>query len=150
MNSTEIENFIETNSCLRGHFRGVFAINTLPRYVTIYPSAFIVNTEPMPLPGEHWILIIIYSKQNAIFFDSFGRPPSYYGFDGFLNRNSSHVQYINEQLQAKNSNYCGFYVLFVLIMLVCKQFTLTEVYSFFTSNVLYNDNFVHSFISRCW
>lgn len=53
MNSTQLLNMVKTDSCLRRFVKGVFASNTLPQMVTEFPSAFIVNTQPLPFPGEH-------------------------------------------------------------------------------------------------
>ena len=36
-------------------FRGVFAANRLPKRVSRYPSAYIVNTDPASKPGTHWV-----------------------------------------------------------------------------------------------
>ena len=148
MNTDELQSFIDTHSCLREYVRGVYAINTLPTYVTIYPSAFIVNTDPIPNPGKHWVLVIFHSPWKADYFDSFGRKPSYSGLGGFISKNSSSVHYVENQLQSKTSDYCGLYVLFVLIMILCKHISLDCIYSFFTNDVINNDHFVHNFISE--
>lgn len=51
MNSTQMLNIVRTDPCLRRYVKGVFASNTLPATVTQFPSAFIVNTQPLPFPG---------------------------------------------------------------------------------------------------
>jgi hypothetical protein len=53
--------------CLKRYVKGVFASNTLPQILTKYPSAFIVNTQPLPMPGEHWMTIITHSPSQADF-----------------------------------------------------------------------------------
>ena len=64
MNSKELEDFVKSNAYLRDFVKGVFAIDTLPQHVTQYPSAYIVNTDPMVLPGKQWILVILRIKPN--------------------------------------------------------------------------------------
>ena len=146
MNSVQLQNFIDHHPCLKKYVRGVYAINTLPEYVTIYPSAYIVNTDPIPLPGEHWVLIIIHSPYRSEFFDSLGHSAAYYGFHEFIHRNSTHVRCIEKQLQSNESDFCGLYVLFCLIMLFCNGFSLVEVYRTFTNDVKLNDHIVYNFM----
>ena len=148
MNTRQLENFIKSSPCLKTVVKGVFALNTLPHRVTQYPSAFIVNTDPIPLPGEHWVLIIIYSPWKAEFFDSLGRPPIHYGFDRFISKNSSQVYFMERQIQSKDSMYCGLYVLFFAIMRLCNHFSIDDVYSYFINNVTCNDYFVYTFMSQ--
>lgn len=78
MNSTQLLNMVKTDPCLRRFVKGVFASNTLPQMVTEFPSAFIVNTQPLPFPGEHWVALIVYSPLQAEFFDSLGKSPADY------------------------------------------------------------------------
>ena len=148
MNTEELENFLKSSPCLRSTVRGVFAFDTLPSRITRYPSAFIVNTEPIHLPGKHWIAIIIYSPWKAEFFDSLGHTPSHYGFDRFIFSNSFSVNSVNRQIQSKESDYCGLYVLFFLIMRVCNHLSLEDVYSHFINNVFCNDFFVYTLMSQ--
>lgn len=75
MNSSQLLNMVKSDPCLRQYVKGVFASNTLPQIITQYPSAFIVNTQPVPFPGEHWLALIIYSPAQAEFFDSLGKSP---------------------------------------------------------------------------
>ena len=148
MNSDELQNFVDYYPCLKNYVGGVYAINTLPQYVTSYPSFYIVNTDPIPLPGRHWILIIIHSPWKVDYFDSIGHGPGYYGFHRFIERNSSNVIFKEKQLQSFKSDVCGLYVLFVLIMILCNHYSLNDVYSFFTNDVYQNDRIVQSYMSR--
>ena len=81
MNSEQLLNIVKTDPCLNLRVKGVYASNTLPQFVTQYPSAFIINTQPLPLPGEHWIAIIVHSPLRAEFFDSLGHTPADYNQD---------------------------------------------------------------------
>lgn len=48
MNNIQLENIILKSNCLKKYVKGVNACNTLPENVTNFPSAFIVNTDPIP------------------------------------------------------------------------------------------------------
>ena len=78
MNSKQLLDLVHNEPILKRFVRGVYASNTVPEVVTRYPSAFIINTEPLPLPGEHWVAVIIHSSSEADFLDSLGKPPKNY------------------------------------------------------------------------
>lgn len=130
---------VKMDPCLRRYVKGVFASNTLPQIVTHYPSAFIVNTQPLPMPGEHWVSIIIRSPSQAEFFDSLGKSPADYNHDiqNFLKKNS-----VEMQLQPRNSDLCGLYVLVFLIARLCFKNSLNQVYALFSKDIQSNDVFV--------
>lgn len=149
MNSEQLLNIVKTDPCLNLRVKGVYASNTLPRFVTQYPSAFIINTQPLPLPGEHWIAIIVHSPLRAEFFDSLGHTPADYNQDiqNFLDKNSKRCYYKATRLQPRNSDLCGLYVLVFLIAKLCFKYSLNRVYALFSSNnIQSNDVFVRSFM----
>ena len=55
-----------------------------------YPKSFVVNTDPMELPGTHWIAIYFNEQKNGEFFDSYGKHLIHYNkhFLDFMNRNA--------------------------------------------------------------
>ena len=127
--------------------RGVYASNTLPKVVTRYPSAFIINTQPLPLPGEHWVAVIIHSSSEADFFDSLGKPPGEHPtIENFIHKNSEQCNVKSKRLQPSYSDLCGLYVLVFLISRLCLNMSLSQVYALFSNNIQNNDNFVHSFL----
>lgn len=75
MNSNKLLEFVHREPILNRFVKRVYASNTLPEVVTPYPSAFIINTQPLPFPGEHWVAVFIHSSSEADFFDSLGKPP---------------------------------------------------------------------------
>ena len=60
----------------------MFARDELPDLMHMQqPFALVFNTDPHDKPGQHWLAI--YGPSDGplkFFFDSFGMPPSYYGF----------------------------------------------------------------------
>jgi hypothetical protein len=148
MNSTELLNMVKMDPCLRRYVKGVYASNTLPQIVTQYPSAFIVNTQPLPMSGEHWVTIIIHSPSHAEFFDSLGKSPTDYNLDiqTFLNKNSEQCNFKSIRLQPRNSDLCGLYVLVFLILRLCFKNSFNHVYGLFSKDIQSNDDFVKRLI----
>ena len=58
------------------------------------------------------------------------------------------VQNVERQLQSKESDYCGLYVLFFLLMRLCKRLSLHDVYAHFIDNHVLNDYFVYHYMSQ--
>lgn len=148
MNSMQLLNLVKTDPCLRRYVKGVFASNTLPQIVTQYPSAFIVNTQPLPFPGEHWVALIMHSPTQAEFFDSLGKSPTDYSQDiqNFLKKNSVQYNFKSIQLQPRYSDLCGLYVLVFLIARLCFKNSLNQVYALFSKYIQFNDDFVKRFM----
>ena len=147
MNSKQLLDLVHNEPILKRFVKGVYASNTVPEVVTRYPSAFIINTEPLPLPGEHWIAVIIHSSSEADFFDSLGKPPkNYKEIENFIFKNSKYCNFRCKRLQPSYSDLCGLYVLVFLISRLCLKLSLSSVYALFSSSIQRNDNFVRSFI----
>lgn len=136
---------IQLNHALRsrtdlppGVFKGVFALNQLPFvYSLTKPFAFIVNTDPWPLEGKHWIALFCENDGKIEYFDSAGNPPSAVIWNRF--GTPSTVVYNPRQLQHSCSSVCGEYcLLFVYCRL--KSVSFQDFISCFKSpNRLLND-----------
>ena len=85
------------------NFLGVFALDTIPDLNSLStPFCFVSNTHPSSKPGEHWVAF--FNSTNSLeFFDSYGLPPSIYGFTLHPNSQS------HQTLQSLESNVCGQY-----------------------------------------
>lgn len=147
MNSTQLLKIVRTDPCLRRYVRGVFASNTLPSTVTQFPSAFIVNTQPLPFPGEHWVAFIVVNPFHVEVFDSLGKSPKGYHHDiqNFFEKNNLHCTFKTIQLQPYYSEWCGLYVLVYLVARLCFKYSLNHVYDLFP-NIHANDSFVIHFM----
>lgn len=77
------------------------------------PLLLICNTDPVWLPGKHWVVFYFPEKGLPEFFDSFGKRPETYAkdFQSFLIHNSKNGSYLMNtwQLQRNGSNVCGPY-----------------------------------------
>ena len=74
----------------KGSFAGVYACDQLSSIeINKYLRSFVVNTDPMELPGAHWLAIYFEEQMKGEFFDSYGKHPILYKkhFLDFMNRN---------------------------------------------------------------
>lgn len=113
MQENVVEKILRTDPKTSRIFLGVFARDELPDQPP-YPSCFILNTDPRSKPGQHW-LAVFYSKNGfCSFFDSYGKPPSFYRLESYISRTSLGWNSNERRLQG-NSSFCGFYsILFLL------------------------------------
>lgn len=147
MNSNQLLGFVHSKPILKRFVKRVYASNTLPDVVNGYPSAFIINTQPLPFPGEHWVAVIIHSSLEADYFDSLGKPPGHFKeIENFIYKNSTHCNFKCKQLQPSYSELCGLYVLVFLICRLCFRMSLSRLFTLFLSNIRVNDSFVQSFM----
>lgn len=135
--------------CITKSFKGVYSRNNLPNDSIQYPSIYIVNSDNVDGPGEHWVAIVLENKSHGIFFDSFGKEPCYYGdeLQHFFDTNVKQFQHMTRQVQSKTSNRCGFFVLTFLMLHVCFHCTLDCIKQFFDSDVNVNDRIVNNFVN---
>ena len=64
MNTFQLAQVLRKDPFTKGTFSGVYACNELTSIeINEYPKSFVVNTDPMELPGTHWIYTLtIYYK----------------------------------------------------------------------------------------
>lgn len=100
-------------------FMGVFSSNQLPKYS---PKSFglIVNYDTHNLPGSHWMAIISRDGEGY-YFDPFGYDPPL-NITSWLNHHFDNWSYNKRQVQAIDSNYCGYF---------CLHFLFSAKLSFF-------------------
>ena len=125
LNSIQLYKILSKDIYTRDCFRGVFAINTLPKK-SIYPSCLIVNTDPSNKPGSHWLAIYYNKDGESEFFDSYGINPKYYGIQNYLERTSSKWTQNKRQFQSFYSNLCGYFC-FLYLMAKCRGYSLDEI-----------------------
>ena len=79
MNTIQIASALEQDPKTSKMFCGVFPSNKLSQTIDKYPCGLVANTDPSARPGVHWVSILMTSRQNAEWFDSYGKPPEFYG-----------------------------------------------------------------------
>jgi hypothetical protein len=119
-------------------FKGVFPRDKLP-FIHTYPASLIVNTHTSEYPGEHWLAIFIDKSKHCEFFDSFGFPFKFYGFEKYITRFSLSSSSNLSQIQNLDSNACGYYCIY-FILLKSRGFSIEQINSLFSqSNFILND-----------
>ena len=117
MNNREVAAVLMRDHRARRVFRGVYPRNKLPHFVdTRRPSAFVINTDQAPGPGEHWVAVWFDGRGKAEYFDSFGLPPLHPDIESFISRHSQSYLYNPRLLQDLSSSMCGVYVLYYIFM----------------------------------
>jgi len=129
MDNYQLSNLMRRSPC-SDCFLGVFARDTLPDLQDVsYPIALIVNSDKISEPGTHWLAIHAKSADQVVFFDSFGKPPLFYGIeiDMYLNKYFNGQYRENRiQVQAMSSDMCGLFCVFFLYNM-CAGLTLPEI-----------------------
>ena len=152
MNTEQLKGMLNRYKCLRNTLIDITAINTLPKDVpSIYPQLYIVNTDPLPNPGKHWVCVILYNYDKADYFDSLGRTAEYYGDDlqNSLQRNSQNHSFMQRRLQSVKSDVCGIYVVYFAVMSLCLYVPMRDVFDGFHANDFeQNDRFICMFFFR--
>ena len=77
-----------------------------------------------------------FTKEGGYFFDLFGRPPSYFEFEEFINENCATWMYHDVELQS--SNACGYHVIAFCLSRI-NNMTHYDYISMFSDNLTLND-----------
>lgn len=111
-------------------------------YVYERPTILVCNTNPSwEKKGGHWLAICLESDYRGFFFDSFGRHPSLFGFEQFMNDNCAEWEYNDLPLQSVWSSVCGHHVV-AFVKSVMHGMSYAEHVSIFTDNLALNDRIV--------
>ena len=128
----------------RRQYGAVCAANELPSIVYRRPSIFIVNTDPAPEPGQHWICMYV-GDTDSEFFDPMADPPQE-EFRNFLTSNSESGYLLNtRQLQAFESDTCGHFSLYFAFYRA-RNIPMEYIVQSFTPDYAYNDWLVRQFV----
>lgn len=134
LTTTQIEKIMTQDPISSRTFRGVFPVDLLPFELLPRPSSLIANLDPHYEKGSHWIAIHLPQDGMAIYFDSFGFPPTSIEILSFLKRNSPNGFLYNPyQYQSPNSLVCGYWCI-LAISLLNRGFTLYDIHSIFIPN----------------
>lgn len=136
LTTVDINHLIEPFEKL-GIFKGVFACDNLPNFITL-PAAFVINLSKKNSNGSHWVGLFIDCEGFAEYFDSFGFPPLEKNIAYYIRRHSQKMRYNKKQLQHLVSNKCGKNViLFILCKMYNKNFD--EILARFSNNLGVNE-----------
>lgn len=146
MNTYQLQCVIDCDANMKRKIIGVYAADEIPKENHTLPYGFIVNTDPINLPGRHWIACFITDKNILETFDSYGNSPDM--LSPFIKRymktfKQTHIN--TKKLQSSETTVCGQYCLFYLICR-CRGYTMQEIINNFNNNYHTNDQFVYNFI----
>lgn len=122
----------------RRRYFGTFPSNMLPRSLPS-PGFLIVNLDPFPGSGSHWVAISKIDTETLCYFDSAGQPPPRGPIASFLNKQTGKAEYTNVQLQADSSNTCGMWSALFGLYHCCKNVPLGKFVKMFGTNLLQNE-----------
>lgn len=142
--TNQILDMMKNDDCLKPYFKGVFPSDLIPSAILL-PMGFIVNVDGSTQPGSHWLSIFIDRSGAGYFFDSFGQRPFVYNMADYMNDNCNKWQYNEKQYQNVLSTACGYYAMFVQILL-CHGIEMGMIAKYFTNSTHENDLFVTDFI----
>ncbi len=149
MYASQLEELINKDTQMRRIFGGIYSRDNVPLLSKIsHDMAFIVNASDSGSAGTHWLLGYIKpSSKHFIWFDSFGKKPSFYGkkFASWLKPLKGYKIEINVKVvQASNSHYCGLFVLYVMYFL-SRGVGMYRIMQKFSKHLLGNDRIVSRF-----
>ena len=137
MDGNEIFKVVTKDQCLHDQFRGIFARDQVPR--CLMPGFFVWNTDLYSGGGVHWVCAYVSDTHKVEFFDSFGQPLQFYGWNIL-----KEVQYNEKPLQSSDSEVCGMYCLFYLYFR-CRGLSMDSIIANFGENTRINDKYVLDF-----
>ena len=150
MNTFQLAQVLTKDPFVKGSFAGVYACDHLS-YIEInkYPKSFLVNTDPMELPGTHWITTSFNEQMKEEFFDSYGKHLVNYNkhFSDLINRNAVEWGHNKIQLQSAFSTVCGQYCIYFLYHR-CRKRSMSSIVNSFVSDKLHNYQLVYDFVRR--
>ena len=143
LSTNQIDDLLKTDS----NFKGTFPCDQIPHSAENEHS-YVINTDPMGLPGSHWCALVIRGN-NAYFFDSFGRFYNNQSFPVIFRENlrkicfDKKVVFQNKVLQGFHSNTCGEYCVY-FIKQMSKHVNFNTIFRDFTQNLKANDKKIMS------
>lgn len=147
MDNFQLESILSRDTYVGPYFRGVYSRDTLPVKSRIKSKrAYIVNTDPSDLPGEHWIAIYIDEYGRGLYFDSSGVMPLHREFYEFMNRSTTSWTFNHTKLQGNHTLVCGAYCVYILLNLFRNK-SLQTILSAFDNNYDDNDVQIYDFIT---
>lgn len=136
MDEKEIADLLDNLPC----FLGVYARDELPKKITKWPTALVVNTDPRSRPGEHWVAFFMRDKDTIEYFDPYGIRPLYIEYFDFIKRNCKRWYYneLHFQPTIPLSVACGLYCT-LYIRIRCNGISFNDFIRLFAKNIKFND-----------
>ena len=146
MESHQLEKAIHFDPCLSTlRHTAILAADELSLVET--PGAYIVNTDPRNLPGQHWIALYVSANGTIEVFDPLGYHPRRYLFlENYLR--GRRFTYNGKRWQQRGTSTCGQHCLFYLYH-ICRGWTLSQLNHFYwNSDLNRNERLVVRFVGH--
>ena len=147
MQGFELNKFLENYPILKPHYLGIFAIDTLPKFIKLR-QFLICNTDSSSGPGQHWFVLFRYSVSELECFDSLGVGDDRQTFLRSVKfRGIRELHYNQSPVQLPTSTTCGHFCLFFIFeRLHNLDFEFSEFLNeLFTENLDQNELIVSEF-----
>ena len=148
MNTVDILRIVKEDPKIMTRFKDVLPKDKLPKKISQFPSAYILNTDSSDQRGKHWVVCDFESPYYAEFFDSYGNHPKDLAveFVTFLNQNAKVWKFNRRTLQGQCSSVCGQYCIYYLYH-KCRNIPLSTILGVFTKDTGVNDCLVNEFVN---
>ena len=140
MRTEELERYMLNDPYISQFYGGVAALDQLPLYIQ-KPSVYIVNSDPISLPGKHWYAV--YFDDVNEHFDSAGFYPRRM-LENYLIAYGPRFLYSNRRVQSFHSDTCGLFCLFYCYFR-CRGYGLRQIMQMFSDNLYLNEEIVNYF-----
>ena len=128
-------------------FIGCFAFDNLPKIPAKFPAKFIINTGAAKTDGEHWVAVLMNSKE-CFYFDSFGLPIINVELLEYIKNKYKSVIYSEVCIQHHLSNMCGPFCIYFLSMVKTKESYRKFINSFSHNDLLVNDKRMEKYLNK--
>jgi hypothetical protein len=119
MNTSLINTCLSLDPVTKRQYIGCYPSNRIPYSTNIeyrsMPYCFVLNEDPAPKEGSHWVCLQVRSKDSVVYFDSYGRPPIV-TVQTYLDK-FERVEASDQQLQSVVSTVCGQYCIYMVLKL---------------------------------
>jgi hypothetical protein len=149
MNTYQLEQILSADPYVQSYgYLGVYPIDQARKLPKIYPSCFIINTDPSTKPGKHWIGIIRFNKTTGYYFDSAGLSPETRSGMLPILRTCSAWIFNRKTLQSLFTTTCGQYCCFFLLH-AARGYTMDAItYLLDGRSPSENDIFIFTYIQQ--
>lgn len=148
MDTHQINYVLKHHPATKPYFRGVYALDEIPRIFNGGKHCCVVNSDESNKSGSHWLAVYFDGIQGQ-FFCSYGNPPAFYGgpLENFMETFSEKWNFNTKRLQGTFSTVCGQYCIYYLIK-KCEGRSLREIVNVFGTDLHKNDEKVNAWFNR--
>jgi len=140
MNTDHLIHCLQSHSSSKQTFRGVYPADHFPDILAPLPGSCVLNTHPAGMPGEHWLAFFQTKDSEIEFFDSFGKPLSFYSLETTKKVVSQSLQF-----QSTLSVSCGMFCVYFICMRSLGH-SFVSIINRFSDNTETNEEMVAEFM----